>query len=240
VEIREIAPAHVTADLISEIGRFRYRIFVEEQGLKDPYADHANRLVTDPLDETAHQITARKDGELIAVGRANIIREGEHRAATAIYHLDDFGADYRETTSLSTRLMIAPAYRGGRLTAQMMIEGLRIVSTANCDWCVALCRPDLKEFFQRMGFEPHMDHIEHPHFGDRSLMKYNIKAPRLGSSRIARMIAAAAAGKPRRTRRINPVMFGVVKQPKIAAPEPARETATGEPSKDGRLHDALS
>ena len=235
MEIREIKPEAATPDLIAEIGRFRYEIFVEEQGLNDPYADHDNRVVTDPLDETAHQITARKGGKLIAVGRANIIREGEHRAATSIYHLDDFGPDYRETTSLSTRLMIAPSYRGGRLTAQMMIEGLRIVKSANCDWCVALCRPDLKEFFQRMGFEPHMDHIEHPHFGDRSLMKYNIKTPRLNSSRIARMIAAAASGEPRRLRRIGPTSFASEKLAKGASPEasPAEGAET-------QLHDAVS
>ena len=231
MEICEITPDLVTPELIAEIGRFRYGIFVEEQGLKDPYADHENRIVTDPLDETAHQITARKNGRLIAVGRANIIREGEHREATAIYHLDDFGPNYREITSLSTRLMIAPDYRGGRLTAQMMIEGLRIVSTAKCDWCVALCRPDLKEFFQRMGFEPHMDHIEHPHFGDRSLMKYNIKSPRLGSSRIARMIAAAAAGQPRKTRRIGPIALAANDRPKLTA----RQAAT-----DPQLHDTIS
>ena len=49
-----------------ELFRFRYKIYIEELGRKQTYVDHARKVIIDDLDDTARQVVAFRDGEVIA------------------------------------------------------------------------------------------------------------------------------------------------------------------------------
>ena len=161
-----------------EIFRFRYRVFVEEQGINDTFADHKAKSLSDPLDETAYHITARHNGALIGTGRANIVADGIYPMARTLFQIEDFEAPEEQVTvGLSTRLMIAKTERAGFATLKIMTEGLKVMLLREAEWCLAVCRPELEDFFTRMGYVIHARDLVHPVFGNRSLMKYNVNDP---------------------------------------------------------------
>lgn len=192
MEIEYFDPAAVSEAVLNEIAEFRYSIFIDEMGFDDIDADHQYRRLIDRLDKSAFQITARDDGKLVGVGRANILRRQNDAAWAQLFKLNEVDPNYSETSSISSRLMIAPNYRRGALMVEIMINGLRIVNDNGCDWCSALCRPELEKLFVRMGFERYATPVELSDRGTRVLMKYSVSNPQLSGNKIATMIAERA------------------------------------------------
>ena len=55
---------------------FRYRIYVEEMGRPQKYADHDMRRIRDPLDETGRNLVAWDNSEIVGCVRVNFARDG--------------------------------------------------------------------------------------------------------------------------------------------------------------------
>ena len=158
-------------------------------GYPDPHADKASNMIEDALDVTAHHVVVTNEDEIIGLGRINALKDKNFEDMAEIYRLDLLGKDYAQTTALSTRLMVAPAYRRKRTPMQICIEQLKIVRSQNCKWCVICCHPRLVPFFHRLGFENHTDEIDHPNFGVSALLKYNAISPKVSNARTARLLS---------------------------------------------------
>jgi hypothetical protein len=58
-----------TEDEKRAIYRFRYDVYVEEMGRYASVADHENRLLVEPEDETGRIFYAAQDGEVVGTSR---------------------------------------------------------------------------------------------------------------------------------------------------------------------------
>ncbi len=58
-----------TEDEKRAVYRFRYDVYVEEMGRYEGVADHENRLLVEPEDETGRIFYAARDGEVVGTSR---------------------------------------------------------------------------------------------------------------------------------------------------------------------------
>jgi putative hemolysin len=55
----------------ARIFRFRYAVYIQEMGKQFPFADHAQRLLSDPLDRNGVHLFIEKGEAVIATLRIN-------------------------------------------------------------------------------------------------------------------------------------------------------------------------
>ena len=91
---------------------FRYRIYVEEMHRKQRYADHLRKRIEDPLDRTGRQIVACHEDRIVGCVRINFLREGGVGDCFDFCDLGALSAGDLAATSICTRLMIDPEFRG--------------------------------------------------------------------------------------------------------------------------------
>lgn len=142
--------------------RFRYKIYVEEMG--KPYdADHANRLLTDHLDEVATILYFESEGEVHGTVRINWGKDDVSHAAfnTPQFALSRFDRFANKALSFNSRLMISPPFRKSRLGLDLARRSYLLGLQNHVLFNFINCRPDLVEFFERLGFiryhEPFVD-----------------------------------------------------------------------------------
>ncbi len=158
------------ADCPPEVFRFRYGVYVEELHRKQTYADHDAKTIIDPLDKTAHHGVVTKDGEIIAVVRLNLVREGSIAPYDALYGIDKLPEDEREAASICTRNMVAAAHRKTGVSIRMLKmiyeHGVRAGATS----CYMDVNEPLLPLFLKMGYIRLFDK-EHPDYGLVTVMK---------------------------------------------------------------------
>ncbi len=101
--------------------RFRYDVYVQEMGRYRGVADHENRLLVEPEDETARIFYAAQDGEVVGTSRFSwggdapfLPRLIEH------YRLAPFLAELPpEVMAVGERGMVAPRLRGSKLFKEL-------------------------------------------------------------------------------------------------------------------------
>src|SRR6476469_6915223 len=106
-EIREA----VDAATRNEIYRFRYRIYVEQMGLQQKYADHVRRMVVEPLDDAARVYAAYSNGTIVGTIRGNRFSDLSTAYYRTLYRVDDRFSCHPDEMSLTTKLMFDPALR---------------------------------------------------------------------------------------------------------------------------------
>jgi predicted GNAT family N-acyltransferase len=123
---------------------FRYRIYVDEMGRPQKDADHERRRIRDKLDDTAINLAAWNDGEIVGVARVNFARNGHLGMYDEFYEMGSVATDHPNRTSIVTRLMLAPEFRHSGLAVQMFCACFGIgfaagfagtSSTATARWC---------------------------------------------------------------------------------------------------------
>jgi hypothetical protein len=101
----------VNAASRSEIYRFRYRIYVEQMGLRQKYADHVRKRVVEPLDEAARIYAAYFNGTIVGTIRGNRFSDLATAYYRKLYRIDDRFPFCPDEMSLTTKLMFDPALR---------------------------------------------------------------------------------------------------------------------------------
>jgi GNAT superfamily N-acetyltransferase len=160
----EIRVAETRADL-EKIYRFRYLIYVEEMGRVQSYADHARRRIEDPLDESAVNLAAFRGEDVVGVVRINCPRDSDVGDYERFYHLSSVGQDHPAHTSITTRLMIAPEYRKGRLAVRLATAVYEYGTVRGIRWSFIDCNPHLIPFFRGLGYVEHIPPADHPEYG---------------------------------------------------------------------------
>ena len=125
--------------------RFRYDIYVEEMGRYAGIADHENRLLVEPEDETARIFYAAEDGEIVATSRFSwggdapfTERLIEH------YQLAPFLAELpQDTMAVGERGMVAPRLRGSDIFRKLGQGSREWVGRHRVQLIFGACEPHL-------------------------------------------------------------------------------------------------
>ena len=147
------------------IFRFRYRIYVEEMGRTQKYADPKRRTVEEPFDKTGHLFIAEADGEVVGTLRSNFGRDTDFGYYTWLFGMDSVGAAFPRDVSLTTKLMIVPALRSGTLAVRLALALYDLGRDLGIRHDFIDCNPHLEEFFTRLGYRRYWQHVEHPEYG---------------------------------------------------------------------------
>lgn len=154
---------------------FRYRIYVEEMARPQKYADHTTRRIRDPVDNCGHNIVAwDAEGQISGCVRVNLARDGALDYYSGLLGLKAVGAEHPAATSVCTRLMILPKYRGSTLATRLSCASFDFGLDRGIVWNFLDCNDHLVGFFARMGYERTHSAV-HEEYGRVNVMRLNIR-----------------------------------------------------------------
>ncbi len=150
IEIRRVTDEDTRAAAF----RFRYEVHVGELGKDGHGVDHVHRVLHDEADEEATLFVAEDEGKIVGTARVNAGREGQ---LPAPYHewmelgpaVEAVGA---ERISVTSRLMVDPAYRGRTLASLLVMHLYQhgVQKGLDLDFCIA--EPGLLRSYYRLGY----------------------------------------------------------------------------------------
>jgi GNAT superfamily N-acetyltransferase len=150
--------------LREEVYRFRYDIYVREMRRTQRTADHADGRIVDPLDEGGTLLAALDAaGRVIGTLRGNMFHEPAAREYERLYELE-LSDRRRRITSLTTRLMIAPSYRGSGLALALARARFRSGVDSGTALDYIDCNDHLVPVFSRLGYRE-LRRVAHPDYG---------------------------------------------------------------------------
>ena len=168
--------------------RFRYKVYIEEMGRPQKYADHTNRRICEPLDDKAIIIAAFDSNQnIIGTVRKNFASDGDLGFYQEWYGMAEYaGNSHPKYTSITTKMMISPEYRNTYLIARMSIYIYVKTFEREALFDFIDCNHHLEKFFTGLGYYRYRDEIYHHEYGqvipmvgsvrDLSHLK-NIKSP---------------------------------------------------------------
>jgi hypothetical protein len=161
-EIREA----VDAAARNEIYRFRYRIYVERMGLQQKYADHARKLVVEPLDEAARIYAAYLNGTIVGTIRGNRFSDPSTAYYRELYRVDDRFPFRPDEMSLTTKLMFDPALQRSMYPIRLIVHYARDFNASRpCKIDFVDCRKWLLPFFLKLGYVDYLGWVLHNEYG---------------------------------------------------------------------------
>jgi CRP-like cAMP-binding protein/GNAT superfamily N-acetyltransferase len=150
IEIREATDEETR----QRIFRFRYGIHVLELGKDGPGVDHGQRTVRDEADDDATLFYAEEEGRIVGTGRQNLGRRGPFPEIYFDWYdlgpaLSAFGLD---RVSVTSRLMVDPAYRGRTLASLLVMRLYEHACRNGADIDFCLSEPGLLRLYYRLGY----------------------------------------------------------------------------------------
>ena len=172
--IADIRLAQTPAEL-SALFAFRYRIYVEEMGRTQKYADHTTRNISDPLDAAAFNLVAWHDERIVGCVRVNFARDGGLDYYRDLLRMEAIGPSWPDRVSLCTRLMIAPRWRRTTLAVRLSIACYELGLGSGIAWNFIDCNDHLVGFFERLGYE-FTHQPTHEEYGQVNAMRFDLYA----------------------------------------------------------------
>jgi len=150
----------------NEIYRFRYRIYVEQLGLRQEYADHGRKLVVEPLDEAARIYAAYFNGAVVGAIRGNRFSDLQTAYYRELYRIDDRFPFRPDEMSLTTKLMFDPVLRGSVYPIRLIVHYARDFNARRpCKIDFVDCRRWLLPFFLKLGYVDYLGWVDHNEYG---------------------------------------------------------------------------
>ncbi len=149
-----ITPVTSKSEII-EVQQFRYKILVEEFGLKTtPGIDHCHRRIGDTLDDKLSLFAAYAGGRLVGTIRCGLVSLMAQRPTALDQALAaGYGEAYLpDQLGICDRLAIAPEHRGIWLNLELATAACHSLVREGCEACFCWARPRLCRLYQRLGF----------------------------------------------------------------------------------------
>ena len=143
IEVREVTSENER----DAVFRFRYRIYVQDQGRQEPHADHARRTLREPLDDRGWLLGAFQDDRVVGTLRTN-----------------------QEQVSITTKLMVEPGIRGGLVALRLAKLTYAIALEHHVTWDYVDARDETVPLFERLGHRVLRTDLDHPSYGRANLM----------------------------------------------------------------------
>ena len=162
----------INREELEQIVRLRYQIYVAEMNRPQKYADHEARTIVDPLDATGHILAAVAEHGVVGTVRVNFCQDGTVGDYAQFYEIDRELGRWAQS-SITTRLMVKPEYRGTRGPLQLAHASFCLGLEQGTRWNYIDCNPPLLRFFERLGYvERFMKH--HPEYGHVHCMRLDL------------------------------------------------------------------
>jgi len=150
---------------IDRVSRSRYEIYIEEMKGKQIYADHEQKIIKEPLDETGHIFYAyTENDEIMGSIRVNFARDGLLEYPE-YYDFHKFGGYFSEHCSMTTKLMVKNEYRNFRISLELARAALLCGVKNNILFDFIDTNPHLIPLYHGLGYFIYKDNFEHPEYG---------------------------------------------------------------------------
>jgi pyrroloquinoline quinone (PQQ) biosynthesis protein C len=157
------------------IYRFRYQVYVEEMRRLQKYADHTARRIEEPFDLTGHLLIAESGPDVVGTLRTNRASLTSFGYYIDLFQLHSLGAAWPNHVTLTTKLMVAPSHRCGRLAIRLAREMYRFGREHGVRVDIIDCNAHLRGFFARLGYRPYMGTAIHPEYGEVLPMRLDLE-----------------------------------------------------------------
>jgi len=157
-----------TASEREEIFRFRYQVYVLEQGRRQRYADHARQQIIEPLDSSAALLGAWRGSALVGTLRINCSRDGNLCGYDALYAMARVGRYHPTRTAITTKFVLHPRERGHAIAVRLCVAAFSYGTSREIAFNFIDCNPGaprIIEFFEALGYVRLPDTIEHDEYG---------------------------------------------------------------------------
>ena len=133
--------------------RFRYGIYVEEMGRYGAVADHDNKRLVEPEDETARIFCAVQDGEVVATSRFSWGGDAPFSERLVDhYRLDPFIAELPEDAmAVGERGMVKPSLRGSPVFYELGNASSSFIQEKRVQLIFGACEPHLLSRYVSQG-----------------------------------------------------------------------------------------
>lgn len=164
IEIRRITKP----DELIAVYRQRYTVYVEELRYLQRYADHAMRMVVEPLDTYGHILGAFQEGALVGSVRINFGSEVGFGNYIDLYDMRRFASYFPERLSICTKFIVARPRRAS-MTMTLLSKACyeyRPLHQARNVFNLIDSKPPLDGYFRRLGYRQVRPRIMHPDAGE--------------------------------------------------------------------------
>ncbi len=139
--------------------RLRYRVVVDEMKKHPDYADNTSKMLTDPLDRVATVLYLADGNELVAAVRNIWAPRAPEARQVQFYELDKLPEVPREAISFTSRLIVAPQYRGTKALG-VLLAAVYGEARAKGIWLDFInCAPPLVSLYEVMGYRRFMANV---------------------------------------------------------------------------------
>lgn len=154
-----------TPDLKHAVYRFRYEVYVEAMKRRQLWADHGARIVQEPMDASARNYIAMRDGATVGVIRANSADDPATSYYRKLYRIDALGVRDMSKVQITTKLMVRPDLKntavGPRLISSYADDSYKLGFQLD----VIDCNRHLVPFFERIGYFSYVGWVFHKEYG---------------------------------------------------------------------------
>ncbi len=156
---------------LDPIKRFWYDVYVTEMGRDKDKADHARAQLDDPRAERGELIVAFEGPDVVGTLICTPSWTDALGDYEQLYAMQRLGDDYRTTSGIITKLMVAPAYRHSLLSLRISCELYRHAVPLGVHHAFIDCNDHLLPFFRKIGFVEWIPPVEHPDYGRVNVLK---------------------------------------------------------------------
>jgi hypothetical protein len=151
----------------TKLAEFRYRVYVEEQGNRPPYADRERRQLRDSLDDVSTSHVILNGDEVVGSLRVTFL-EDVPDVGPFIQKLSMGPAIRRFGVGalvLTSRFIIDPSVRHGTVALRMMRSGYEQAMARSVRLNFGDCSPNLLPFYEHMGYRNYASAFNDPAYG---------------------------------------------------------------------------
>ncbi len=171
----DICEARSSADRES-LQTFRHRVAIMDMNRARFQPDQQVHSRDDNLRTGGVQLIASCSSEIAGTIQINYAFARDLGVDADFYRMREFaGADHPRHTCIISRLLVAPAWRGGSLGRQLCIAAYRHALGENARTAFLRCNDSLIFYFSTLGFKPYMGKAQHAIFGEVLPMKLDLQ-----------------------------------------------------------------
>lgn len=162
----EICEVRSSADR-EALQRFRHRITVLDMNRPRFELGYQTSVRDDNLKTGSVQLIASSQSEIVGTVQINYAFARDLGIDADFYRMREFaGADHPDHTCVISRLLVAPAWRGGALGRELCLAAYRHALGQNARTAFLRCNDPLVYYFSALGFKPYIGKARHAQCGE--------------------------------------------------------------------------
>ena len=135
------------------IYQFRYRVLVERLGTETIFADRKNKIIRDPLDESAVHLYLMAGGSVIASVRINSLASSDFSDKDSERFRFDTFVDFKlEEMSMTSRLVLAGGPRQSQVAAIILGAAYKVARNQYSRFDFTSYSPALAKLYEHLGY----------------------------------------------------------------------------------------